>query len=141
MQRRSFFVKEHVLANMSFMSYAQVKVFSRKCRNWIQTIVHISFYWIRHVFTIRVQIVGPVPHCMFGIVAATIGQHGQATGPPRLIHRCCCHQRKHQGALNQALRIATTEWGLTAQIIISSAYINRWSVGSSAWHAHLDTCT
>ena len=28
-----FFVKEHVLANMSFMSYAQVKVFARKGRN------------------------------------------------------------------------------------------------------------
>ena len=28
-----FFVKEHVLANMSFMSHAQVKVFARKGRN------------------------------------------------------------------------------------------------------------
>ena len=137
MQRGSFFVKEHVLANMSFMSYAQVKVFARKGRNWIQTIVHIWFYWKRHVLTIRVQTVGPVPHCMFDIVAATIGQHGRATGPPRPIHCCCCIQRKNQGALNQALRIATTEWGLTAQIIISSAYINRWSVDSSAWRAQL----
>ena len=49
--------------------------------------------------------------------------------------------KKNQGALNEALRNATTEWGLTAQIIISSAYINRWSVGSSAWRTHLDTCT
>ena len=48
-------------------------------------------------------------------------------------------KEKKQGALNQALRIATTEWGLTAQII-SSAYINRWSVGSSARRALLDTC-
>ena len=31
--RGSLFVKEHVLANMSFMSYAQVKVFARKGRN------------------------------------------------------------------------------------------------------------
>ena len=92
MQRGSFFVKEHVLANMSFMSYAQVKVFTRKGQNWIRTIVHI-FYWKRHVFTIRVQTVGPVPHCMFDIVAATIGQHGWATGPPRPIH-CCSPQRK-----------------------------------------------
>ena len=136
MQRWSFFMKEHVLANLSFTSYAQVKVFARKGRNWIQTIVYI-FYWKRHVFTIRVQTVGPVPHCMFDIVAAMIGQHGLATDPPRPIHFCCCPQRKNQGALNQALRIATTEWGLTAQIIISSGYINRWSVGSSAWRAHL----
>ena len=28
-----FFVKEYILANMSFMSYAQVKVFARKGRN------------------------------------------------------------------------------------------------------------
>ena len=28
-----FFVKEHVLANMSFMSFAQVEVFIRKGRN------------------------------------------------------------------------------------------------------------
>ena len=28
-----FFMKEHVLANMSFMGYAQVKVFARKGRN------------------------------------------------------------------------------------------------------------
>ena len=48
-------------------------------------------------------------------------------------------KEKNQGALNQAQLIATAEWGLTAQII-SSAYINRWSVGSSAWRAHLDTC-
>ena len=41
-------------------------------------------------------------------------------------------KEKNQGALNEALRIATTEWGLTTQIIISSAYNNRWSVGSSA---------
>ena len=60
---------------MLFMTYAQVKVFARKGRNWIQTTVHISFYWKRHVFTIRVQTVGPVPHCMFRIVAATIVQH------------------------------------------------------------------
>ena len=125
MQRGSYFVKEHVLANMSFMSYAQMKVFARKGRNWMQTIADTSFDWKRHIFTIRVQTVGPVPHCMFDIVAATIGQHGRATGPPRPIHCCCCPQRKNQGALNQALRIATTEWGLTAQIIISSAYINR----------------
>ena len=137
---RIFFVKEHVLANMSFMSYAQVKVFARKGRNWIQIIVHVSFYWKRHVFTICVQTVGPVPHCMFDIVAATIGQQGLATGPPRPIHCYCCPQRKNQGALNEALRTATTEWGLMAQIIISSACINRWSVGSSAWRAHLDTC-
>ena len=49
-------------------------------------------------------------------------------------------KKRNQGALNQELRIATTEWGLTAQLIISSAYNNRWSVGSSAWRAHLDTC-
>ena len=36
--------------------------------------------------------------------------------------KCC--PKKNKGALNQALRIATTEWGLTAQIIISSAYVN-----------------
>ena len=36
-QRGSFFVKEHILANMSFLSYAQVNVFARKGRNWIQT--------------------------------------------------------------------------------------------------------
>ena len=89
-----FFVKEHVLANMSFMSYAQVKVFALKGRNWIQTIVHISFYWKRHVFTIHFQTVGPVSHCMFDIVAATIGQQGLATGPPRPIHCCCCPQRE-----------------------------------------------
>ena len=94
MQRGSFFVKEHILANISLMSYTQVKVFARKGRNWIQTIVHVSFYWKRHVFTIRVQTVGPVPHCMFDIVSATIGQHGRATGPPRPIHCCCCLQRK-----------------------------------------------
>ena len=47
-------------------------------------------------------------------------------------------KEKNQVALNEALRIATTEWGLTAQIIISSAYINRWSVGSSVWRAHLE---
>ena len=122
MQRGSFFVKEHVLANMLFMSYAQVNVFARKGRNWILRILHVSFYWKRHVFTIRVQTVGPVPHCMFDIVAATIGQQDLATGPPRPIHFCCCPQRKIQGALNQALRIATTEWGLTTQIILSSAY-------------------
>ena len=139
MQRGSFFVKEHVLASMSFMSYAQVKVFARKGRNWIQTIVHISFHWKRLVFTICVQTVGPVPHCMFDIVTATIGQHGRATGPPRLIHCYCCPQRKIQGALNQVLRIATTEWGLTKQIIISSVYINRWLVGSSAWRVHCIT--
>ena len=64
----------------------------------------------RHVFTIRVQTIGPVPHCMFDIVAATIDRHGRATGPPRPIHCCCCPQRKkNKGALNQALRIATTE--------------------------------
>ena len=73
-----FFVKKHVLANMSFMSYAQVKVFTRKGRNWIQTIVHITFYWKRHIFTIRVQTVGPVPHCMFDIIATMIGQNGRA---------------------------------------------------------------
>ena len=50
-------------------------------------------------------------------------------------------KEKNQGALNQALLIATTEWGLTAQIIISSVYINRWTVRSSVWCAHLDTCT
>ena len=95
MQRGSFFVKEHVLANMSFMSYAQVKVIARNGRNWKQTIVHISFYWKRHFFTIHFQTVGPVPHCMFDIVAATIGQHGRATGHPRPIHCCCrCPQRK-----------------------------------------------
>ena len=82
------------------------------------------------LFTIRIQTVGPVPHYMFDIVAATIGQQGRATGPPRPIHCCCCPKEKNQGASNQALRIATTEWELTAQIIISSAYINWWSVGS-----------
>ena len=94
MQRGSFFVKEHIPANVSFMSYAQVEVCARKGRNWIQTIVHIWFYWKRHVFTIRVQTVGPVTHCMFDIVAATIGQQGRATGLPRPIHCCCCSQRK-----------------------------------------------
>ena len=72
---------------------ACMKVFARKGQNWIQTIVHISFYWKRHVFTIRVQTVGHVPHCMFD-VAATIDQQGRVTGPPRPIHCCCCHQRK-----------------------------------------------
>ena len=33
-------------------------------------------------------------------------------------------KEKTQGSLNEALHIATTEWRLTAQIIISSAYIN-----------------
>ena len=108
------------------MSYAQVKAFARKGRNWIQTIVHISFYWKRNVFTIRVQTVGPVSHCMFDVVAATIGQQGRATGPPRPIHSCCCPQRKNQGALNEVLRIATTEWGLTAQIIISMVSWFQW---------------
>ena len=89
-----FFVKEHILANISLMSYTQVNVFARKGQNWIQTIVHISFYWKRHVFAIRVQTIGPVPHCMFDIVAATISQYGRATGPPRPIHCCCCPQRK-----------------------------------------------
>ena len=72
------------------MNYTKVNVFARKARNWIQTIVHVSFYWKRHVFTIHVQTVGPVPHCMFDIVAVTIGQQGRATGPPRPIHCCCC---------------------------------------------------
>ena len=54
MQRGSFFVKELVLANMSFLSYAQVKVFARKGRNRIQIIVHI-FYWKRHISTIHVN--------------------------------------------------------------------------------------
>ena len=139
MQRGSFFVKKLVLANMSFMSYAQVKVFAHKGRSWIQTIVHISFYWKRHVFTVHIQTVGPVPHCMSDIVAATIGStrpsNRSSSSNPLLL----LPQRKNQGALNKALRIATTEWGLTAQIIIS-AYINRWSIGSSAWRVHLDTC-
>ena len=43
---------------------------------------------------------------MFDIVAATIGQHGRAIGPPRPIHCCYCPQRKNEGALNKALRIA-----------------------------------
>ena len=49
------------------------------------------------------QTVGPVPHCMFDIVAATIGRHGRATGPPRPIHCCCCPQRiKSRGIKSDA---------------------------------------
>ena len=139
MQRGSFFVKEHVLANMSFMSYAQVKVFARKGRNWIQTIVHLSFYWKRHVFTIRVQTLGPVPHCMF--VSSQQRSANKAERQVLLVQSTVVFFPKgtNQGALNQALRIVTTEWGLTKQIIISSVYINRWLVGSSAWRVHCIT--
>ena len=68
-------------------------------------------------------------------------QQGRATGPPRPIHCCCYPQRKNQGALHQALRIATTEWGLTAQIIISSAYNNnRWCWFQCVAHAPWYMC-
>ena len=50
MQRGSFFVKEHVLANVSFMSYAQVKGFARKCRNWIQTILYTYHFIEKGMF-------------------------------------------------------------------------------------------
>ena len=129
-------------------------MYSQTCRLWVMRSwrcshirvgieyrqLYTSFYCKRHVFTIHVQTVGPVPHCMFDIVVATIGQHGRATGPPRPTHCCCYPQTKNQGALNQVLCIATTEWGLTAQINISSAYINRLSVGFIARRVHLDTC-
>ena len=83
-------------------------MYSQTCRLWVMRRwrcspvrvriecrqLYTSFYWKRHVFTIRVQTVYPVPHCIFDIVAATIGQQGRATGPPRRIHCCCCPQRK-----------------------------------------------
>ena len=50
MQRGSFFVKEHVLANVSFMSYSQVKVFAHKGRNWIQTIVYTYHFIEKGMF-------------------------------------------------------------------------------------------
>ena len=128
-------------------------MYSQTCRLWVMrrwrcspVMVGIEY---KQLYTYFIE-----KGILFHIVAATIGQQGRATGPPRRIHccSCCCPQRKNEGALNQALRIATTEWGLTAQIIISSTYnnycsawfnaplFNRWSVGSSAWRAHLDTC-
>ena len=127
MQRGSFFVKEHVLANMSFMSYVQVNVFARKGRNWIQTIVHIIllkkacfyntcsnsrpcaslFVWYRRS---NDQPTRP-------------SNRSSSSNPPLLLPE----RKKSRGVKSGA----TTEWGLTAQIIISSAYINRWSVGSN----------
>ena len=40
-----------------------------------------------------------VPHCKFHIVAATIGQQGRGTGPPRRIYCCFCHPRKKSGGV------------------------------------------
>ena len=84
-------------------------MYSQTCRSWVMRSWRCSpvrvgieyrqsytyhFIEIRHVFTIRVQTVGHVPHCMFDIVAATIGQQGRATGPPRPIYCSFCPQRK-----------------------------------------------
>ena len=175
--------------------------YSQTCRSWVMCrwrcsparvgIAHTSFYWKRHVFTLRVQTVGPVPYCMFDIIAATTGQQGRAWQDSvwrrQMQHLVCplvlwwplqlrtpyswhAPKEKYQGALNQTnalarnrssssnplvpiidghscswlnsqnnnkpnlqVRIAMTEWGLTAQI-------NNERVGSSAWCTHLDTC-
>ena len=116
MQNESLFVKE--------------QVFAHKGWNWIRTIVHISFYWKKGIFLQYV-----FKQSALGLIVCLISSQQRSAKMAEqqvlLVQSIVvvAPKEKNQEVLNQALHIATTEWGLTAQII-SSAYINRWSVGS-----------
>ena len=100
---------------MSFMSYAQVKVFARKGRNWIQTILYIYHFIEKGMFLQYV-----FKQSALCLIACFISpQQRSANTAEQQVHLVqytvfVAPKEKNQGALNEALSIPTTEWGLTA---------------------------
>ena len=103
MQRGSFFVKEHVLANMSFLSYAQVKVFAHKGRNTYHFIEKGMF--LQYVFKQSALCLIACSISSQQRSAITVEQQVLLVESTVVV----APKEKNQEALNQALRIATTE--------------------------------
>ena len=138
MQRGSFFVKEHVLANMSFGVMRRWKCLP--VRVGIEYKQYCTHHFIEKGMFLQ-YVFKQSALCLIACLISSQQRMANTAEQQVLLVQStvvAAPKRKNQGALNLALRIATTEWGLTAQII-SSAYINRWSVGSSTWRVHLDT--
>ena len=100
-------MKEHVLANMSFMSYAQVKVFTRKVGieqlhtyHFIEKGMFLQYVFKQSALCLIARLISSQQR------RPTRPNNRSSSSNPLLL---LPPKKKNQGALNQVLRIATTE--------------------------------
>ena len=120
-----FLWRNIILANMSFLSYAHVS----RCSPVRVGIEYKQLYTYRSIEkgTYLQYVFKQSALCLIACLISSQQLSADTAEQQVLLVQSTVvvtPKEKIKGALNQALRIATTEWGLTAQIIISSACIN-----------------